>query len=362
MTTRHPLFRFSRPAHLSRLSRLCGVAVLCAATAIGCGTPEQPPLAPVGGAVPAKGTDILLLGTDGRSTITEKERRKFHAGGVPCNCADVMMLIHVSAKRDRVSVIGLPRDSFATIPAYRHEQSGRQRPAHPAKLNGAYAEGGARLVEHTVEAVTGVSVEQYLQLDFRRFIDAVDQVGGVEVCTARRLKDPKTKLNLTPGRHLLKGGQSLQYVRSRKVDQSADLGRIQRQQRFLVAALEQLTARKVLTDPVVMGRVARTLLGPAKVEQGFGKDGAKALVTLASTLSKVPATRTEFATVPIAGFNPPMDGIGSTLRWHDAKAKAMFTKVREDRPLIAAGTDPRPDDPPVFGKDVPVRGNRLACP
>ncbi|KOV69070.1 transcriptional regulator [Streptomyces sp. NRRL WC-3618] len=350
------MFRFSR------LSRLCGVALLCAATAIGCGAPQQPPLRPAGGAAPAKGTDILLLGTDSRATITEQERREFHAGGVACNCADVMMLVHVSAKRDRVSVISLPRDSFATIPAYKPKASAKQRPAHPAKLNGAYAEGGATLLERTVEAATGVSVEQYLQLDFRRFIDAVNQVGGVEVCTKRRLKDSKTKLNLAPGQHLLGGGQSLQYVRSRHVDLSADLGRIQRQQRFLVSALEQLTARKVLTDPVAMGRVARTLLGPAKVQQGFGKDGVKALVSLASALSKLPATRTEFATVPTAGFNPPKTGIGSTLRWDAAKAKTMFTKVREDRPLIAAGTDPKPADPPVFGKDVPVRGNRLACP
>ncbi len=335
---------------------------MCAATAIGCGTSQEPPLRPSGGGAPAKSTDILLLGTDGRSTITEKERRKFHAGGVPCNCADVMMLVHVSAARDRVSVIGLPRDSLATIPAYRPKPSAKQRPAHPAKLNAAYAEGGAPLVERTVEAATGVSVEHYLQLDFRRFIDAVDQVGGVAVCTNRRLKDSKTKLNLAPGRHLLKGGQALQYVRSRKVDLSADLGRIQRQQRFLVAALGQLTARKVLTDPAAMARVARTLLGPAKVQQGFGKDGTKALVALASALRKVPATRTEFATVPIAGFNPPKPGIGSTLRWDAAKAKAMFTKVREDRPLIAAGSDPKPSDPPPFGKDVPVRGSRLACP
>ncbi|MEU6229152.1 LCP family protein [Streptomyces sp. NPDC047042] len=356
MTTRHPLFRYSR------LARLSGIVLLCATTAIGCGVPQEPPLRPTGGSAPTKGTDILLLGTDGRSTITEKERRKFHAGGIPCNCADVMMLVHVSAKRDRVSVIGLPRDSLATIPAYRPTPSAKLRPAHAAKLNGAYAEGGAALVERTVEAVTGVSVEQYLQLDFRRFIDAVDQVGGVEVCTKRRLKDSKTKLNLAPGRHLLKGGQSLQYVRSRHVDTSADLGRIQRQQRFLVSALEQLTAQKVLGDPVAMGRVARTLLGPAKVQQGFGKDGVKALVSLASALSKVPVTRTEFATVPIAGFNPPKTGIGSTLRWDAKKAKAMFTKVGEDRPLIAAGSDPKPGDPPVFGKDVPVRGNRLGCP
>ncbi|GAA3913142.1 hypothetical protein GCM10023084_76260 [Streptomyces lacrimifluminis] len=67
--------------------------LLCAATAIGCGTPRTPPLKPAGGAAPATGTDILLLGTDGRGTITEKERRTFHAGGIARNCADVMMLV-----------------------------------------------------------------------------------------------------------------------------------------------------------------------------------------------------------------------------------------------------------------------------
>ncbi|MGC0340621.1 anionic cell wall polymer biosynthesis LytR-Cps2A-Psr (LCP) family protein [Streptomyces sp. SLBN-8D4] len=124
---------------------------------------------------PAKadhGTNILLLGTDGRDTITPEEKRKFHAGGVACYCTDVMMLVHLSKRRDHVSVVSLPRDSLVQLPARRDDSTGKQRPAHPAKLNNAYAEGGAH---PTVQDMTQVPIDNFLQIDFRRFMDAVDQ-------------------------------------------------------------------------------------------------------------------------------------------------------------------------------------------
>ena len=315
--------------------------------------------APPGRAAPAPhGTDILLMGTDGRDTISAAEKREFHAGGFACDCTDVLMVVHVSARRDRVSVVALPRDSYADIPPHRDDATGENRPARPSKINGAYAEGGPELAVATVESMTGMDFDHYLQVDFRRFIDAVNKVHGVEVCTARRLRDPATKLDLKPGTHRLGGGQALQYVRSRKVDRAADLGRIQRQQRFLVQALRGLQAERLLTDPVATAGVVRTLLGSGRVDQGFG---AGDLMELAAALHKVPARNTEFATVPIAGFNPTRPDIGSTLAWDRAKADAMFRKLREDRPLLKAGESPKPYDPPSMTRSVTVRGSAYAC-
>lgn len=304
------------------------------------------------------GLNILVMGTDGRDTISAAERREFHAGGVACDCTDTLMLVHLSARRDRVSVVSLPRDSYAEIPPYRDKVTGEERPSQPVKLNGAYAEGGPESTVRTVEAMTGLSVDRYLQIDFRRFIDAVNEVGGVEVCTSRTLKDEVTKLHLRPGTHRLGGGPALQYVRSRKVDGAADLGRIQRQQRFLVQALRGMQARELLADPVAMGKVADALLGPGRVEQGIG---ALELVELAAALKAVPARATEFATVPVAGFNPVREDVGSTLAWDGPKARSMFSKLREDRPLIKAGADPRPYDPPRMTRAVTVRGSAYAC-
>ncbi|MFJ5773464.1 LCP family protein [Streptomyces sp. NPDC093094] len=302
--------------------------------------------------------NFLLMGTDGRDTITAAEKNKFHAGGIACGCTDVLMLVHVSARRDRVSVVSLPRDSLAQIPAHRDPVTGKNVPLHPAKINAAYEEGGPELALATVESMTGMEIDSYLQVDFRRFMDTVEQVGGVEVCTARRLDDPATKLSLAPGTYRLNGGQSLQYVRSRKVDTSADLGRIQRQHRFLVAALRGLQADGRLTDPDAMGRVVRTLLGSGRVEQGFA---ALDLLELAAELNRVPASATEFTTVPVAGFNPDLPGIGSTLKWDRDKAARMFDDLRRDQPLVAPGTDPRPQDPPGFAPAPAVRGSALAC-
>ncbi|WP_234441757.1 LCP family protein [Streptomyces sp. WM6386] len=305
-----------------------------------------------------KALNILLMGTDGRDTISAAEKRKFHAGGIACNCTDVLMLVHVSARRDRVSVVSMPRDSYADIPPYREESTGEERGPHPLKINGAYDEGGPALTISTVESMTGMRIDRYVQVDFRRFIDAVNDVGGVEVCTSRTLKDSATKLNLKPGKHRLDGGPSLQYVRSRHVDTSADLGRIQRQHRFLVNALRGLRAKKALTDPVGMARVTGTLLGKGQVEQGFD---AREMVQLAAALQKVPAKAIEFTTVPIAGFNETRPDIGSTLAWDMKRADAMFAKLRADRPLLKADANPGLKDPPGLKGYGPVRGSSLTC-
>ncbi len=311
---------------------------------------------PAAHSAPRRPLNILVLGTDERDTITAAEKRRFHAGGEPCGCSDAMMLVHLSARRDRISVVGLPRDSFATIPAYR-DDAGRTRRAHPAKLNSAYQEGGPELAMKTVAAMTGVRVDKYLQVDFRRFMDTVNQVGGVEVCTPRRLRDSATKMDLRPGRHRLSGGPALQYVRSRHFDGSADLGRIQRQQRFLVQALRGLQARRLLADPVRTVKWARTLLGSGP--QGFG---VSELVRLAGELRTVPVGATEFTTVPIAGFNPVRRDVGSTLAWDKSKARTVFSKVARDQPLLVKRANPRPKDPPnLVGAPVPVRGSAYAC-
>ncbi|MFJ4712646.1 LCP family protein [Streptomyces sp. NPDC088785] len=297
------------------------------------------------------------MGTDSRDTITRAEKEKFHAGGVACNCSDTMMLVHLSRSHERVSVISLPRDSYAEIPAVR-EPDGTRREAHPAKLNAAYAEGGAPLAVATVESMTGLRVDHFLQIDFRRFMDGVDAVGGVTVCTGRRLTDPATKLDLAPGRHHLAGGPSLQYVRSRHVDTSADLGRVQRQQRFLVNALGGAGFKKTLASPAGAARLARTLLGTATVDQGFT---ASDLVALARELRRVPLKDMEFGTVPIAGFNPLIENVGSTLRWDDERAARLFATLREDRQVTSPASRTQPLDPPRLQEQPVVRGDTYAC-
>ncbi|MFB7837700.1 LCP family protein [Streptomyces sp. NPDC056056] len=279
------------------------------------------------------GMNVLVVGTDGRDRITPEEKAKYRLGGAPCRCTDTVMLVHISEDRERASVVSLPRDSYAEMPEHTDLTSGKKHHAHPVKLNAAYAEGGPSLTVRTVESMTGVKIDHYLEVDFTSFMRTVDAVGGVQICTTRPVKDAYTGLDLPAGTHELDGGQALQYVRSRHIDGAADIGRMQRQQRFLAALVERITSGGVLFNPVRFREVATTMLSSVRADQDFGTDQ---LLALSKAMRGFTPASSEFVSVPIGDMSFPVKGIGSTVKWDAAKARRLFQALREDRPLAAS--------------------------
>nr|WP_306329361.1 LCP family protein [Streptomyces venezuelae] len=279
------------------------------------------------------GMNVLVVGTDGRDRITPEEKAKYRLGGAPCHCTDTVMLVHISEDRDRASVVSLPRDSYAEMPEHTDLTSGRKHHAHPVKLNAAYAEGGPSLTVRTVESMTGVKIDHYLEVDFTSFMRTVDAVGGVQICTTRPVKDAYTGLDLAAGTHELDGGQALQYVRSRHIDGAADIGRMQRQQRFLAALIDRVTSGGVLFNPVRFREVATTMLSSVRADEDFGTDQ---LLALAKAMRGFTPASSEFVSVPVGDMSFPVKGIGSTVKWDAAKAQKLFQALREDRPLAPA--------------------------
>ncbi|OKK16668.1 LytR family transcriptional regulator [Streptomyces sp. CB00455] len=303
------------------------------------------------------GLNFLLVGTDGREKITPEEKHRFRLGGAPCHCTDTVMLVHLSADSRRASVISLPRDSYAEVPAHQDLVTGKAHKAHPVKLNAAYAEGGPNLTVRTVENMTRVKIDHYLEVDFTSFMKTVDAVGGVEICTVKTMRDANTGLDLRPGNHRLTGGQALQYVRSRHVDGASDLGRMQRQQRFLAALIKQATGGGVLLNPVTFKQVSSTLLGSVRADTGFGSEQ---MLALGQAMRDFAPSSSEFASVPVGDPSFPVKGIGSTVKWDGPKAAELFDAVRQDRPLAPARPGPagtgRPAAAPV---DVPPQQIRV---
>ncbi|WP_431044066.1 LCP family protein [Streptomyces sp. P1-3] len=297
------------------------------------------------------GMNVLLVGTDGRDKISLADRRRYQLGGAPCHCTDTMMLVHLSGDRERASVVSLPRDSYARIPAYTDRRTGERHPAHPQKINAAYAEGGPSLTVRTVEHMTGVHIDHYVELDFTSFIRTVDVVGGVEVCTRRPLRDSHTGLDLAAGKHTLDGGQALQYVRSRHLDGAADLSRMGRQQRFLAALLRKATDSGVLLNPVKFNKVATTMLGSVRADRGFG---TLELVALGRAMRGFTPSSSEFASVPLRDASHHVPGVGSTVRWDKAGAARLFKAIRQDRPL-AVRRPARKDSSPAVVEVAPSR-------
>ncbi|MCG7524961.1 LCP family protein [Streptomyces sp. OfavH-34-F] len=299
------------------------------------------------------GTNLLLVGTDGRDRLTADEKRTYRLGGEPCHCTDTIMLVHLSADEKRASVVSLPRDSYAEIPAHRDRTTGKEHAAHPVKLNAAYAEGGPGLTVRTVEHMTGVKIDHYLEVDFTSFMTTVDALGGVEICTARPLKDSYTGLDLAPGTHTLDGGRALQYVRSRHIGGDADLGRMQRQQKFMAALIERATSSGVLLNPVKFREVVSTTLRSVRADRGLDTER---MLSLGRALRGFSPASSEFASVPMGDVAYQVKGIGSTVKWNPAKSKQLFTALREDKPLTTA----RPaEKTPVEKVDVPPERIRV---
>ncbi|WP_435862046.1 LCP family glycopolymer transferase [Streptomyces phaeochromogenes] len=276
------------------------------------------------------GMNVLLVGTDGRDRITPEEKEKYRLGGAPCHCTDTIMIVHLSEDRRRASIVSLPRDSYAETPAHVDRTSGRRHQPHPVKLNAAYAEGGPQLTVRTVENMTHVKIDHYLEVDFTSFIKTVDVLGGVRICTVKPLKDTYTGLDLPTGVHDLNGGQALQYVRSRHIDGASDLGRMQRQQRFLAALIERATSSGVLLNPIKFREVTGAVLGSVRADKGLGSDE---LIDLGRAMRTFSPSSSEFTTVPIGKMGYAVKGIGSTLKWDEQKADRLFRTLRDDKPL-----------------------------
>ncbi|SDN25091.1 LCP family protein [Streptomyces wuyuanensis] len=282
-----------------------------------------------GGAVernPGRGTNILIVGIDSRAGLSAAEKRRLHVGGEGCDCTDVMMLVHLSEDRRRASVVSIPRDSYVQYAT----PEGTAGEAPHGKINGAFKIGRGPLAVRTVEKVTGLSVDHYLETDFTGFERAVDDLGGATVCTDKPLRDENSGLDITTGTHHLDGNRALGYARARHLDPPGDLGRVRRQQRMLADMLDGLTVRGALADPVRAADTARRLLGSVRTDE---RTGMNDLIGIGWTLGRLPADRTEFATVPISHFDHRVPGVGSTLLWHESRARALWEALRADRPI-----------------------------
>ena len=176
--------------------------------------------------------NYLLVGSDSREGLTREQQRRLRTGSTAVAAgkrSDTMLLIHISKNRDRAAIVSIPRDSYALIPSWK-DSTGNIRSERYSKINSAFAWGDAPLLIQTLEDMTDLRIDHYIEINFTGFVKIVDALGGVEICTKRSIDDSKSHLTLDAGRHTLDGVDSLKYVRARTFDGTADIGRMKRQQ------------------------------------------------------------------------------------------------------------------------------------
>src|SRR5436190_9150088 len=181
-------------------------------------------------AATGKPQTILLIGSDRRSKNAVDVRTGAYAEKRPSS--DTMILMRLDPAKGATALMSLPRDLKTDIPGH-----------GVAKLNAAYAIGGARLTVRTIKALTHIHVNHVINVDFHGFAKAVNALGCVYVDVDRHYYNPLNtyaKIDVRAGYQRLCGQDALSYVRYRHTD--TDIVRSARQQDFLRQIKQQVSA------------------------------------------------------------------------------------------------------------------------
>jgi LCP family protein required for cell wall assembly len=306
---------------------------------------------------PKGAMNILIAGVDRREGLTRAQQQQLHLGHEPGERSDTMMLVHVSADHDRISVVSLPRDSYVMIPAHRSNGSEGVKnspvPARYGKLTWAYQFGGRDLAVETISRSTGVAIDHYIEVNFFGFVKMVDALGGVDICAEEPINDPKSGLQLTAGKHPNVGGvQALGFARARyTLGDGTDLGRIDRQQQFMSTMMKKALSSNTLSDPIKSAKFLSAALKAVRVDNDLKKN----LPALAGQMKSLSTDSVAFAKVPLSnpGYNVVMWNARlpqSTVLWDGQAASDLFAHFRKDQPLIKPTPTAAPGQAPSQAK------------
>ena len=174
---------------------------------------------------------ILLMGVDTGSGSREDQ----WVGN-----SDTMILVTVNPQTSETTIMSLERDILTNI-----TQDGE---TVQAKLNAAYAQGGAELAIETIQDLMNIHIDRYAMINMKGLVQLVDKVGGITVNNpfdfdiSIEENEPEYTAKIPPGRQEIDGEQALVYSRMRYQDPEGDYGRQKRQREVIEKII-----KKVLT-------------------------------------------------------------------------------------------------------------------
>lgn len=298
----------------------------------------------------------LLVGSDSR----QGENSGVGAGGseITGTRSDTIMLAHVPATQDGITVISIPRDLSVT-----KENCESWDPSDGSygnimdtesdvKINSTFSTGGPRCLASTLTKITGLKITRYASVDFSGFEELVNTVGGVTVTSDHPLNDEILGHVMDAGEHTLNGKQALNYVRARHItgESKSDYDRMNRQQNFLHSFLSQAINSNTLTDPVMVTKLVKGFIRHSTVDNITESD----MMNMAKMVNHIGIKSITFDTLPTLGSNdnwneiPDPDGIedllNSTISAGERETTPRTTTTSTVPSTTTETTDPEEED------------------
>lgn len=270
--------------------------------------------------------NVLLIGSDSRAGISSSDQS--HFGSEASNGgqrSDVVKIAHIVPATGEVRVLSIPRDTMVTI-AGNIDQTGLYN-----RINATYGVGPDQLVQ-TIEADFGIPIEHTVQIDFVGFRGAVDAIGGINLDFPYPARDAYTGLNITQsGCQHLNGGYSLAVARSRHYqyekngywqdDPTSDYGRIQRQNAFLKALINQAETRY---NPLTINAFIGSVVQGVTIDSTFS---VSELISLAQQFHTFASQSLQTATLPTyAASSSRFGSLGDVLYVQQPQASQVIAQ------------------------------------
>ncbi|MFJ7773969.1 LCP family protein [Streptomyces yangpuensis] len=273
--------------------------------------------------------DILVLGSDSRGGANGAYGQD--DGGSARS--DTAMIVHLYEGHEKASVVSIPRDTMTSRPECptgkgKADPGGKRR-----QFNEAYTVGGAACAVKTVEKMSGIRMDHYIEVDFTGFKKIIDTLGGVEVTTTKPIKDEYSHLDLPAGPNKLNGEQALGLVRTRHgVGDGGDLGRIQLQQAFIKALIKQVKGVGVFDNPKKLFDLADAGTKALTTDKALGD--VKSLAGFAQSLQGIDAGDMQMITLPVTTDALDANRVTPLQK----ESRMVWDALLADRPIPAEAT------------------------
>jgi LCP family protein required for cell wall assembly len=252
-------------------------------------------------------TNYLLLGADSADEDAGTAR------------ADTIILAHVPSNKETAQFISIPRDTWVPIPAPKDGSA----ESTTAKINAAYALGGAPRAVQAVEAFTGVHIDHVAVVDFAGFAKIIDALGGIDITVDQSFTSASPPYReFKAGPQHMNGTVALDYARQRHPFADGDFARMRHQRDIIAAVFNQASELSVLSGPAKLDSVIRSLASAVTVDEKMS------LLDMVGLLRTISGGDLSMLTSPTTGTGM-VDGQSVIFADTDA-VKVLFDAVRTD--------------------------------
>jgi LCP family protein required for cell wall assembly len=273
---------------------------------------------------PHEAQNVLLVGADTREG--ENAKGTGGKGFAPGIRSDTIILAHLYGKSNKALFVSFPRDSWVEIPAWT-DAKGKTHRSHHGRINSAISTGGPALLVATVEKLTDIRIDHYVQIDFVGFKRMVDKLGGVDICLSKDVDDPHSYLHLSKGRHHVNGNTALKFARTRYSFAGGDLDRIKNQQQLIGSMIHKVLSAGTLLNPLKLNGFLNAATSSLKVDEDTSFGDIKNIALRARGFS---SGNVLFTTVPIEDASYRING-ASVVKLDEAADADLFTSLRKDQ-------------------------------